>query len=45
MQEYDDGSRGPLGSLFLPFKHPGSYGIAFQFLYAGADGYEDSCLD
>lgn len=45
MQQYDDGSRGPLGSLFSPFKYPGSYKIALQFLYAGADGYEDTRLD
>ena len=38
MQEYDGGSRGPLGSLFLLFKHPGSYGIAFQLLNAAANG-------
>lgn len=37
MQEYNDGSRGPLGSLFLLFKHPGSYENAFKFLYEAAD--------
>ena len=44
MQEYAGGRRGPLGSLFLPFKHPGSYGIAFQLPYAAADGSQDTCL-
>lgn len=29
MQQYDGGSRGPLGSLFLLFKNPGSYGNDF----------------
>lgn len=29
MQWYDDGSRGPLGSLMLLWKHPGLYGTEF----------------
>ena len=44
MQQYDGGSRGPLGSLFLLFKNPGSYGNDFHLLYAAAYQYQDTGL-
>lgn len=44
MQQYDGGSRGPLGSLFLLFKNPGSYGIDLHLLYAAANRFQDTCL-
>ena len=44
MQQYDGGSRGPLGSLFLLVKNPGSYGIEFHLLYAATNRFQDTCL-
>ena len=42
--EYDGASRGPLGLLYLLFKHPDAYGFAFQLLHAAANGSQDTCL-
>ena len=39
MQDYFDGSRGPLGSIVLLYKHPRSYEKPFLFIYAALTEY------